>query len=44
MNPVGLLIVGLALLPALLAARVWLLVTQSGDDLSGYRHFDGSDG
>lgn len=39
MNAVSLLMVGIALLPAVFAARVWLLVARPGDDLSGYRHF-----
>lgn len=39
MNAISLLIVCIALFPMLLAARVWLLVTRTGDDLSGYRHY-----
>ena len=38
MNAISLLIVCAALFPTVLAARVWLLVTRGGDDLSGYRH------
>lgn len=39
MNAISLLIVCTALFPTVFAARVWLLVTRTGDDLSGFRHF-----
>lgn len=40
MNASSLLIVCIALFPTVLAARVWVLVTRTGDDLSGYRHYE----
>ena len=39
MNVFSLLIVCIALCPTVLAVRVWLLATRTGDDLSGYRHY-----
>lgn len=39
MNAISLLIVCIALFPAVLAARVWLLVSRTDNDLSGYRHY-----
>ena len=39
MNAISVLVVCIALFPTVLAARVWLLVTRTGDDLRGYRDF-----